>query len=887
MESSESTEFDVELDAPPSDLEDERIRAVLGARLFGREEVVTIDRFELGERLGSGGLGVVYRAKDPVLQRAVALKVVRPDRSSEALRDSLLREARFAAKLQHPNVVTVFEAGAQDDTVWIAMELVEGPTLRSWLSTPRRWQEIVALFVSVGQGLAEAHRLGVVHRDFKPENVLVESRPDGGVRPRVADFGVAVPDPERLRDTSVPVAGTPAYMAPEQLLGEAVDGRADQFAFCVALHEALSGERPARAERLTTQSRVTEPGAASSPPPAVERRWPRWLHGVVMRGLEADPSKRFASMDALLEALQRGLERRRRRFTLAGGSVVLGVAVAIAVVRSPDPCAGVRDSVVEVWNPQARAGLRAWMQPERGPFWQESADAVDAGVDAWMQRWGDAREDACRASQVERRQSDELRDLRDSCLDRTLGEVGGWISALQMGDVDATAVGKAVSHLGRLPDLDACADSATLLRELPFSGDAVRRAELEELWDSLAVARGMSHAGHWDQAGTEALLAEAEALEYPPVVAAAARLLATDELTHGDRETAKARLEMAYRQAIRGRADRLSGEVALLRAWTDLEGRTDLEEGKRWLDDAKAFIAAVGDPPVLRSTWLDHAGVLAVYEGRYTDAEALHREALALRNEVDAGSIAALQSRGNLGIALLRQHRLDDAKVEFEAARDQTARSMGAHHPQVGKLENNLAAVLQRLGDHEGSLQALNRALDIKVSVFGADHPAVASSLVNRANARWAMEDQQGSLDDLKRAIEIRATALGDEHPSLLTPLANLAFSLVEMERYEEALSHASRAVSVALAAYDDAHPEVTYARRAVAMSYVGLERMQEAADTYAAIVPHLGSEPPCDQFEVLSGYAGVARSLGASEQADTLAKRAAALAEANVCTAG
>ncbi len=216
----------------------------------------TLGRFELGRQLGVGGMGVVVEARDPRLHRMVALKRMRPDVTRSAVaRARFLREAQVLARLHHPNVVTVFEVGEADDEIFIAMEVVAGDTLRDWMRTPHDWREVVDVFQAIGRGLAAAHALGLVHRDVKPANILIDR--DG--TPKIADFGVArafhgdddaagpISATSSLAHTLTStggVMGTPAYMAPEQGRGGQVDGRADQYAFCVSLHEALTGARP-------------------------------------------------------------------------------------------------------------------------------------------------------------------------------------------------------------------------------------------------------------------------------------------------------------------------------------------------------------------------------------------------------------------------------------------------------------------------------------------------------------------------------------------------------------------------------------------------------------------------------------------------------------------
>ncbi len=267
-----------------------------------------VGRYVVEGLLGEGGMGVVYAARDPALGRTVALKLLRPGGGGDEGRARLVREAQAMARLSHPNVLPLFELGTEGDSVFLAMERVEGPTLAGWLRERERpWREVLALFVQAGEGLAAAHRAGLVHRDFKPANVLVGA--DG--RPRVTDFGLvrheaagdeALPGDAASGDTGEALTragvapGTPAYMSPEQLAGREVDARGDQFSFCVALHEALYGIRPfdARARGEARWRRVPVPRGP---------RLPGYVRAALERGLSLSPEARFPSMDALLVAL--------------------------------------------------------------------------------------------------------------------------------------------------------------------------------------------------------------------------------------------------------------------------------------------------------------------------------------------------------------------------------------------------------------------------------------------------------------------------------------------------------------------------------------------------------------------------------------------------------
>jgi formylglycine-generating enzyme required for sulfatase activity/tRNA A-37 threonylcarbamoyl transferase component Bud32 len=312
-----------------------------------------IGRYLIIERVGSGAMGVVYGAYDPELDRKIALKLLKGRElgQEDAARARLLREAKAMARLAHQNVIAVHDVGVVDGQVFLAMEFLGGGTLKSWLAArPRRWREVLDVFIAAGRGLAAAHAAGLVHRDFKPENVLLDK--EG--RPRVVDFGLAreataAPDGsgavtlaaaersgshlETLTRTGA-IMGTPAYMAPEQITGEPTDERTDQFSFCVALYEALYGERPFRGESLLRLlHNVTE--GELEPTPG-DREVPAWIRRALLRGLRPDPAQRWASMAPLITALEDDPAARHRRRLLAGTAVALVLASVVAVVQVVD-----------------------------------------------------------------------------------------------------------------------------------------------------------------------------------------------------------------------------------------------------------------------------------------------------------------------------------------------------------------------------------------------------------------------------------------------------------------------------------------------------------------------------------------------------------------------
>ncbi len=311
-----------------------------------------VGRYVIGDQLGAGGMGVVYAAVDSELQRKVAVKLLRPEGGGQLGtqgRERLMREARMLASLSHPNVVTVFDVGTHDGSLFLAMELVEGGSLNAWMRrAPRTTEEIVDRLIEAGRGLSAAHATGVVHRDVKPDNILVGR--DGHAR--VTDFGLArfdrapaEPEPSSgLSPAASPdltrtgtLMGTPVYMAPEQMVSGDAEPRTDQWSFCAMVYEVIAGVRPFSVENLEARSAAITEGRLAAP--AKGRRVPGWLARIVARGLRANPAERWPSMDAVVAALVRGRRRRGRivRWAAIAGALAIasGASIALAVRGGP------------------------------------------------------------------------------------------------------------------------------------------------------------------------------------------------------------------------------------------------------------------------------------------------------------------------------------------------------------------------------------------------------------------------------------------------------------------------------------------------------------------------------------------------------------------------
>ncbi|MFB1484607.1 protein kinase [Corallococcus sp. RDP092CA] len=486
------------LEAPPPRGDPGRL--VPGARV-GRYVVLGL--------LGEGGMGRVHAAHDPELDRKVALKLLNLARLGEdslaQARQRLEREARTMARLSHPHVARLHDVGEYQGQLFLVMELVEGGTLRRWLAEkPRPRREIVARFIQAAEGLAATHALGITHRDFKPDNVLLTR--DGQVR--ITDFGLAnaaagwtpprepadsVSGDASLTTTGV-FLGTLAYAAPEQLRGERGDARSDQFAFCVALHEALHGQRPfagaTREELLASMLRQEVR--------AEKRDVPSWLKAVVRRGLSVEPSRRFESMRALRAHLSReegAWKRVAATAVLAGGLVGLGfLALGPSAATPRETCQGSERHLAGIWDASVRESTHQAFLRTGDPVAEASFQAVASTLDRWSRDWTHAHQSACEATRVFGEQPEAVMGLRMTCLDQQLGELSRLTVALQGADARTVergfGLGKALGGVAR------CADVRTLQEAVSPPEDPGVRAEVDAVRSELARANAELLAGH-------------------------------------------------------------------------------------------------------------------------------------------------------------------------------------------------------------------------------------------------------------------------------------------------------------------------------------------------------------------------------------------------------
>lgn len=446
-----------------------------------------VDRFTVLERLGAGGMGVVYTAYDPRLDRRIALKLVKASRP--AAKKHVLREARALAKLTHPNVVHVYDAQALEDIVYIAMEYIEGGTLRWWCKARERTtEEIVGVYCQAARGLVAAHEAGLVHGDFKPDNVLIGS--DG--RARVADFGLARrtlvtrEDSGGRDERTLLSGGTPAYMSPEQWRDEPVTAASDQWAFGVALYEALHGERPFGGETLEELRENVEAGCARpvSPSSAANRR----VQAIVDRALSLEASARFPDMASLVAELQRVSSPKPWRWRMALGIAALVAGALFFALGSigGGKCDEAAADVARIWNGERRGAMRVTLEGAEAASPGTTRRLLDV-LDRYAAGLSTRQIRACRRTREEGVQSEELMDRRLSCLDGKQMALGSFVETV----LSAHALSSPVLLLAAasLPSLRSCDDSESLLRAVPRTRDPQLRAKEDELIRRLTAAK--------------------------------------------------------------------------------------------------------------------------------------------------------------------------------------------------------------------------------------------------------------------------------------------------------------------------------------------------------------------------------------------------------------
>jgi serine/threonine protein kinase/Tfp pilus assembly protein PilF len=830
------------------------------------DDVHRIGRYLVLRKVGQGGMGVVFAGYDEPLDRKVAIKLLR-HRTGDAARRRLAREAQALARLSHPNVVQVYEIGEHDYTAYIAMEFVEGQTLSAWRSArARAWPELLAVMIDAGRGLAAAHHKGLVHRDFKPENVMI----DGEGRVRVMDFGLVhgahddphdeaepPPTPEppatltptelELLDSKVSrshselgdrltvtgsTLGTPAYMAPEQHAGRPTDARSDQFSFCVALWELLYGERPFAGRTLAalcvavTKHELREP---------TDSDVPGWLRKIVERGLAAEPRERWPDMDALLVALAD--DPRRRRGFLLGITGVLGLALAALLARNLmiereherllAQCSSEGEQIQQLWNGQQAELLATNFAASGAAFASDSWSRTRTQLDAYAVEWTELRSASCREATLEHtRTLESLADIH-ACLDDARLALSATLELLGEAKPELVAYATRLPH--ELPRLAACSDDVALGRRVPVT-DVDAHAQLRA---GLQRATALELVGDYRAALAlaEQLVARATGLE-SAAHEAEARLLAGDvRVALGEYALARDEYELGFRLSGKAGNDELALRAATKLAMLVGSRLTRIELGRLWAKVGEMQLLRLGDEHGVDAANL-HTSIaqIELTTGNYDAAIASATQALTLYTD------ALGPSHPDVAIALLgladahraREHN-DEALLLLERALQLREDAFGPQHPDVASVLGHIGAVLAERGEFDAARVQQQRALALREAALGPEHPAVASSLVALGLLEFMQGRNAESLPLLERALAIREASLGPDHELVAAVLTVIAVAHMRQGDLERALGLNQRAQVIVERVFGPEHPRVASMQTHIAQYMIMQGRLDEA----------------------------------------------------------
>ena len=778
--------------------------------LFGRPaEAIEIGRFTVREVVGRGAFGVVYAATDPELGRDAAVKVL--SAGSPRAQDKLLREARLMATVTHPNVATVYEVGTfehdGETRGFVAMEFVVGATLRTVLHrTDLNPAAVLDLLVQAGRGLAAAHKAGVVHRDFKPDNALVGD--DGRVR--VVDFGLASSDPhaeptgaaaEDSDELPVDVAtrtrglaGTPAYMAPELFDGEPGTAHSDQFSFCVTAYEALYGQRPFEGGTLMALTANVSAGRLAEAPRS-SRVSPR-LRRILVRGLERNPADRYPSMDDLLADLERETLKwsLRRRIVIVGGAAgVLGV-LAGALLRDQSltpvpPCLVDVDALDATWTADRKDTLADVFASEGGELGPQTWSRASSRLDTYVERWRSGATASCeRRSDTE--DATHLRALEAACLERAGARLEALLGELEA--VDAELVAAAIRSVRALPDPARCLDSAALLAAEPEEGDRARVAEIREALDQASID---STLGRYDtaRASLDQAVAAADELDFGPLVAESKTRLAQLELKTGHYPNSRTLARQAFDRAVSGPDPELGVAATIVLAQAGVADPHLLEESLAWLKTGGSLLDRVDGAPRLRSGLAMARASLLITAADADATDALEQAVATLRAE-DPDHPDLAVALGNWGTWLLRRGQPSEAIAKYEHALAAAERSLGADHPDVAQWLLGLGSAAMTVGELDAADGYLQRSLALHRQTVGDGHPNTIRTrmyLGVLAHSRKVFAD---GVAQFELALAAADDSLGAEHPIVAEICLRFADTLSLVGDHDRAQEIAERA---------------------------------------------------------------------------------------------
>lgn len=813
-----------------------------------------VERYVLMDIVGSGGMGVVYRAFDTKLRRTVALKLHYRGSVQRRTQTRMLREAEGLARLTHPNVVTVYDTGTFEGGVYIAMELVEGQTLDQWLkSAPRSTRERLDVLVQAGQGLAAAHEAGLVHRDFKPENVLI----DATGRVRVIDFGLVKADADVSNDGEVTVdadvpsdrdeaaarraataqaafrpgetrgeppaprdevdasgeagadaslfdarltrvgarIGTLLYMSPEQRLGEVVNQASDQFSFCVTCFEAFTGELPfpllpeEEFFGAVVTGQVTKTRAGL----------PRALRESILRGLAFDPTHRHASLKSLLEEIvPRNKGRMAALLAIAVTSLVTAIGLSLSVAdRDFERCADGSGVAREMWAPQDAEQVNHRFRVVAGAHGEATATRLNERMNALVASYSEEHIAACRATHAEHVQSEQLLDARMACLQRAHATTKLLTRAWREADLDAVdSASSAVTRLEGMVRCEGVEEGGAGTR----APDGVSRVQYDAWMQRFDRGAALRLVGKYSEAERELseLFAEVAEIDSPVLTARIGSALGEvltvmNEFARGDRV-----LRDAIRDASLAGLESLALKTATVRA--DLLASSGqrtaarvLLETVRWRMHDRPKYAALEFDAAISAGWIYNE------EEKYSEADREYEAATRLMHAADAVAIASLKSY--LSELRINQGRPEEALVLAREAYEKTRDALGDEHPSTVVFLTYLALAERGVGRLADARAHMAFVLEVDIRRFGESHRDIAIDYDVLSQIARDAGEYEDALHFARRAYEVRKGVYGAESPSTLAQNvaaaeAALGQTQVARARFRETVADLRRAAA-------------------------------------------------------------------------------------------
>ena len=851
-----------------------------------------VDRYIILGLVGKGGMGAVYKAYDPELDRSIALKILtlspQEGETVSLPQARLMREAQALAKLNHPNVVFVFDVGTYEESVYIAMEYVEGKTLRDWLKEDQpTHKEIIAVMVAAGRGLQAAHLEGIVHRDFKPENLIVGN--NGQVK--VLDFGLAraadfeglpiekTKSPSQLESQSGDqllsqpltqvgiLIGTPAYMAPEHFLYEELDEKTDQFSFCLTLFEALYGKRPFGGDTKTDLEENVTQGRIQVPNDVDVRDW---IKDIILRGLAISKTDRYASMADLLEELVNDPDvskRAKRKKRLFAGSMVMVATLQFLIwltfFRAPALCTGGQDKLAPVWNAVIRQQVKQLFLKTDLSYAPATLDSIQKRMEDYANRWKTAYVEACEATHLKGEQSDEVLDLRMGCLRDRLREFSALAEVFAV--ADKTVVGKAVQATSALPSLSDCSNIEYLQATTDTSFvDEKTKQKVQDIHRRLAKVKAWRNSGQYNKAllAGKSLLKEAIQRKRSQLVVEAHLVVGQTLVSLGRFEEAKSELENAYYEA-----DVAGDALGALQAANQMifavgQRLADHKAGERWywLATIKQKRLRLGrfHPEVAKS--LHNMGSVQLGQGRYEKALASFQAALAIRKKVFSPDHPGLASSyNNMGLVYWSQGRHAQALEAFLNTLAIEQKALGSDHPDVGGTLNNIGMVYREQGKFRKALEVYQRAIAIREKALGPTHPYLANTLNNLGILYQDLKRFDKSLKVLQGALSIFERSLGAQHPKVADVINNIGSVYLDQGDHTSAQTYYQNSLAFREKVLGTQHPVV--ANSLVGMSEIALLQGNELqAKRLLERLVSICASQTCDALTHCSGLFSLAQ---------------------------